>query len=330
MPDTLGVTADEAAWSGGLVAGFAERQANLFDDEPSAIRTLDRAAEEANADAYRDLLHEIDRAFDGYDRSIVRHGWLGDQEPGADMARLPGHVPSGQVNLPDFVAAALGCDIIRDEVDSEVLRLPADWLAGLDDLPELDREGGTLRLTRQHDRLRDSEGRSLAYLGRVHPVVRRAIARAQRIATSASDNRNGVARAVDGLPLAVLMTFSVVLRSAVRIEFQRIIAVLLPLGGDAAEIPEPQRWLQFGYQNRAMPHEDVWRSLFADWVPRRQPEVEQIAAAAMRRETVRVTADHHQRSAREASDLQDWLRRRADEICGGFMPQTADTSPPIR
>ena len=47
MPDTLGVTADEEAWSTGLVAGFAERQAGLFDDEPSAIRTLDRVAEEA-------------------------------------------------------------------------------------------------------------------------------------------------------------------------------------------------------------------------------------------------------------------------------------------
>ena len=34
MPDTLGVTADEDAWSTGLVAGFAESQATLFEDEP--------------------------------------------------------------------------------------------------------------------------------------------------------------------------------------------------------------------------------------------------------------------------------------------------------
>ena len=34
MPDTLGVTADEGALSTGLIAGFAERQAQLFEDEP--------------------------------------------------------------------------------------------------------------------------------------------------------------------------------------------------------------------------------------------------------------------------------------------------------
>jgi Helicase conserved C-terminal domain len=88
MPDTLGVTADAGAVSGGLIAGFAERQAQLFDDEPPSIRTLDRAAEETNADEYRDLLHEIDRAFQGYDRSAVRHGWLAARGLNADAAQM--------------------------------------------------------------------------------------------------------------------------------------------------------------------------------------------------------------------------------------------------
>ncbi len=49
MPDTLGVTADEAAWNKGLVAGFAEDQAALFEEDPPAIRTLDQVAEATNA-----------------------------------------------------------------------------------------------------------------------------------------------------------------------------------------------------------------------------------------------------------------------------------------
>ena len=53
MPDTLGVTADEDAWSTGLVAGFAEAQATLFEDEPPAIRTLDRVAEETDTEIGR-------------------------------------------------------------------------------------------------------------------------------------------------------------------------------------------------------------------------------------------------------------------------------------
>ena len=53
-------------------AGFAEKQAGLFDDEPSVLRTIDRVAEESGAGSYRDLLREIDRAFDAFDRRSFR------------------------------------------------------------------------------------------------------------------------------------------------------------------------------------------------------------------------------------------------------------------
>src|SRR6202008_2445752 len=56
MPDTLAVTANEDDLRTPLVAGFSERQAGLFDDEPTSIRTIDQAAEDTNANAYRDLL----------------------------------------------------------------------------------------------------------------------------------------------------------------------------------------------------------------------------------------------------------------------------------
>ena len=115
MPDTLGVTADEGALTTGLIAGFAERQAQLFEDEPPSIRTLDHAAEEANAEAYRDLLHEIERAFQGFDRSAVRHGWFADRGLNADAAQMEAanaarrcsNAMLGHVDLADFV-------IVRD------------------------------------------------------------------------------------------------------------------------------------------------------------------------------------------------------------------------
>ena len=69
---------------------------------------------------------------------------------------------------------------------------------------------------------------------------------------------------------------------------------------------------------------NVWQDLFACWVPGRQLEAEAVADAAMLRKTVQIAADHQQRIEREASDLQDWLRRRANDICGAFEPQTGD------
>ena len=202
MPDTLGVTADEEAWSSGLVAGFAERQAGLFDDEPTAIRTLDREAETANLGAYRDLLHEVDRAFNGFDRSAVRHGWRADHATGTDTseslaalsAKQRSDVLLGHIDLPEFVAAAIAMEIGGEPAGRSVLRLPADWSTGLDDLPGFDRERCTLRITRNQARFRDKQGHSLAVLGRAHPVVRHAVSSVRRPAGREWDNRVSVAR----------------------------------------------------------------------------------------------------------------------------------------
>ena len=149
-------------------------------------------------------------------------------------------------------------------------------------------------------------------------------ARAQRIAGAVWDNRVSVARADAGASPAVLLTFSVEMRSAVRTEFQRVIAVLLPAQGDAVEVNEPERWLQLAAPDRSLPAGDVWQTLFAQWVPNRQRKAESIASAAMQRDAARFAADHQRKAEREASDLQDWLRRRADDICGAFVPQTGD------
>ena len=332
MPDTLGVTADEDALGAALVAGFAERQAGLFDNEPSAIRTLDRVAEEAGADAYRDLLQEIDRAFGGFDRSAVHHGWLADHGLNADAAQMMaasaarrrGDACLGHINLPDFVAAAIAAEIGRSADGRGVLRLPADWLAGLDDLPGFDRERRVLRFTRNHSRLRDKQGRSLAFLGRAHPVIRRAISRVQRVPHAEWDNRVSVARADAGAALAVLLTFCAEMRSAVHTEFQRVIAVLLPEVGSAEEIGDHERWLQLATPDRSRPAGDVWQDLFACWVPTRQPEAELIANAVMQRDVAKILGDRQQRTEREAIELQNRLRRRADDICGTFVPPTGD------
>jgi ERCC4-related helicase len=332
MPDTLGVTADEEAWSSGLVAGFAERQAGLFDDEPTAIRTLDREAETANLGAYRDLLHEVDRAFNGFDRSAVRHGWRADHPSGTDTsqsleassAKRRSDVLLGHIDLPEFVAAAIAMEFGGEPAGRSVFRLTADWSTGLDDLPGFDRKHCTLRITRNQAKFRDKKGRSLAVLGRAHPVVRHAVSSVHRLSGRTWDNRVSVALADEGAPLAVLLTYSAEMRSGARTEFQRTFAILLPVRGDAVEMTEPECWLRLAASGRSLSQVNVWQDLFACWVPSRVFEAEAAADAVMLRETAQVTTDHQRRSQTEASDLQDWLRRRANDICGAFEPQTGD------
>ena len=89
---------------------------------------------------------------------------------------------------------------------------------------------GVLRVTDDRALLRDNNGRSLAYLGRAHPVVRRACSRAQRTSGTGSDARVSVARADGNTPPSVLFTYGAELRSGQRIEMQWVIAVMLSPG----------------------------------------------------------------------------------------------------
>ena len=332
MPDTLGVTVDEGALRAGLIAGFAERQAQLFEDEPPFIRTLDHAAEEANAEAYLDLLREIDRAFQGYDRNAVRHGWLADRGLNADAmlvqaansARQRGRASLGHVDLTDFVFCAIEAETGGTGVRAGVLRLPADWTTGLDHLPGYDAATRTLHVTRKRNRLRDGHGQQLAFLGRAHPVVRRAISSARRTGVDTCDTRVSAARADVGAPLSLLFCFSAELRSARGIDIQRVIAVLVPVSGAAVEIPRAEQWLRLADNDREIPAAGLWCDLFAGWAACRQADAEAVARAVLQRMAVAFAATRRDAIDREASELERWLRLRADGICGAFVPRTAD------
>lgn len=319
MPDTLGVTADEAAWNTSLVAGFAESQASLFDEEEPAIRTLDRIAEVEDAGAYRDLLHEIDRAFDGFARSAVRHGWLDAQ--GGDMAApLPAWAES-IIEPTTFVAEALQAETGSYPLSEDRLRLPAEWCAEIDGLPGFDRQDGTLRITRDRNRLRDEHGRQLAFLGRVHPVVRRACSHALR---STDDSRVAAAGSDHIAQPAILLTFSAAIRSAARLERQWLIAVLLPEDVDASVIIEPRDWLRYANKESVIPPANVWQTMFQHWVPARRPEAEAAASTAMHEVAERLLELNQKECHRENMELEAWLRRRADEICGPGIPIVQD------
>ena len=144
MPNTLGVSADPASLHEPLFAGFAE---DLFSGMPRLIHSLDLVAEDTDSDAYRDLLREIDRAFQSFDHMAVRHGWLSGGEilhaPPADVA--PG------IDLPAFVASVL-------TPDADGYRVPPGWAQDLDGLPGFDRATGTVRLTNNPEQLRDAQG----------------------------------------------------------------------------------------------------------------------------------------------------------------------------
>ena len=246
MPNTLGVSADPASLHEPLFAGFAE---DLFSAMPRLIHSLDLAAEDTDSDSYRDLLREIDRAFQSFDHMAVRYGWL----PGFEPPATPLDNASSGIDLSAFVASTL----IQE---GDVYRVPAGWVHDLEGLAGFDRTSETVRLTADPEMSRDVRGRELLYPGRSHPLTRRAIA-------SVRSGRVSVAKA-DALSL--LVTYIVEIGSLMRDVF----ALRLFSNGMAVECPD---FLSLSHLPVAK--KNWWDHLFAGWAPDAISAAAPIAAA---------------------------------------------------
>ncbi len=163
MPNTLNAGAHSLHEK--LFPGMAE---DLFGSMPRLVHSLDLAGEDHGTDAYRDLLREIDRAFQSFDRMAVRHGW----QPGGDPPEPP-PVSGAGIDLPAFVASVL----------EDGHRLPSAWVADADGLPGFDPA---------------TRAMALDGVGRCHPLTRRAVA-------SVRSGRVSVAR---GAALGLLVTYA--------------------------------------------------------------------------------------------------------------------------
>ena len=293
MPNTLGVGADPASLAETLFSGFAE---DLFSAVPRLIHSLDLAAEDTGSDAYRDLLREIDRAFQSFDHMAVRHGWLS----GGEASDPPSNPVATEIDLPAFVASTVP------------ERLPPAWCADLDGLPGFDRTAGKVRLSNDPAQVRDAQGRTLLYPGRSHPLTRRAIAsvRSGRVSAARADR------------LSLLITYAVDAGAAMN----RIFALRVFPDGSFAEQGD---FLSLG--RKGVKQAGLWQRLFADWAPDAMAAASGHAAFLAGQIAADVATVHRFRVERDRTAMEAWLLQRANELCGKLVRQTADLfacSPP--
>jgi superfamily II DNA or RNA helicase len=291
MPNTLGVGADPASLAEPLFRGFAE---DLFSAMPRLVHSLDLAAEDTDSEAYRDLLREIDRAFQSFDHMAVRHGW----QSGGQAEVSPPDEGAEAIDVPGFVASALfpigDCHVV-----------PASWASELEGLPGFDSLNGTVRLTNDPHRTRDAEGRPLLYPGRSHPLTRRAIA-------SVQSGRVSAARA-DGVSL--LVTYVAEMGPMLR----RVLALRLYPDGS---VEEQTDFLSLARDGLAM--DGLWRSAFASWAPGVMAEAEARARDVASRAGDSAEREQQTRAQRDHALAMAWLAARADELCGPAVPVTGD------
>ena len=224
MPNTLAVTADPDSLREPLFAGFAE---DLFSGMPRLVHSLDLMAEDNASESYRELLREIDRAFQSFDAMAVKHGWLiGDE------IDLPPPAATSDIDVPTFVKSVLPDG-----------RVPDSWVRDLERLPGFD--AGYVSLTDDNVGL----GLKRLYPGLAHPLTRRVI----NLAKATEAGRVSAARG----DISLLATYRTEVGDT---DFRKVFALRLSPDGSVSEVSD---WLD---HTCGIPPDGLWDRCFARWV----------------------------------------------------------------
>jgi hypothetical protein len=331
VPNTLGVVPGAGSGAVRLLEGIVEEEGLLF----TPAGRLDFASgkdEDATSAPYRELLEEVDRAFSGFEKAAKTHAWLAEAGLGAEASTLneaeTARSAGSRLASPDLVSFVL--DAVRaDSGDPNAvraagdglfdLRLPPDWRHGLDELPGWDPKEHLLHLTTNPDRTSDDSERSLGYLGRAHPIVRRALDRVRQSRFGAADEvfdrRVGVARFDEHEP-AILFTFVARLASGAGAELERVVAVLRRRDGRDEPLLDPNAWSPLVSPGRAIPPAGAWKRNFAPWADGAADRARAAAGEAFAPEADAFRAAHAEELSRERESLLAWLKGRVAEITG--------------
>jgi hypothetical protein len=318
MPDTLGVTASLENYDAPLMGGLSENPADLFTRDTEVLRTLDRAVGDIRPETVAELMREIDRAFDAFDLMAVSHGWYGTRGLNAGMEQINDtdqlRVPAGLAeDLPEFVGAVIQAETSEQVLSLDEIRLPKNWVHGLDGLPGFDPSADVVRFTRDYEAWRDSTGRSMGYFGRAHPLVLRAIRHGCRLPGGVSVRHWN--------HIGLLLTFEMEISIGSRVAFREIIAVMVRPDYPPAE---SDQWMALGTSKYFVSDESVWDRQFAYWASQGLLDSElMVSGIGLQKHeefVERFEAMKHEGTARS----RHWLRVKTDLLCGAFAPPTGD------
>jgi len=202
---------------------------------------------------------------------------------------------------------------------------PPGWLHGLDELPGYDPDTHCISLTTQTDISADSQNLPVGYLGRAHPLVRRALERVRHLtfgggAGSRLDCRVAIAAAPIEEP-ALLYTFLGRLASRRGRELERPVAVMARLDGRMELIPAAGDWLSLAESKRAVAAIDAWKRYFGDSAAGLGERARESAHCWFAGLAEDFSKSRRQSLEEEGRRQRQWLRQRCEEITGAAEPQ---------
>lgn len=340
VPDTLGGITTDDAQTVRLLEGLADEEGQLFSRLPREIQKIESDSnDDVDTTAYQELLAEVERAMAGYEKTAKTSDWLIESGLNAE-SRLVEEASSareegarlGMVGLLDFVIDALEAEAGSEAIgktsdDIFQLRLPPSWIHGLRDIPGYDSDKRNLLLTRNKDCTRDSNGNPIGFLGRAHPIVRRALDRVRNIRFGESDtwaDRRVSAIQTDNADHALLCTFLCVVKSARGHEYERVLAIRANKTGELTVYENPNEWLSLVKSSKPAATKDTWQSHFASWAEGAKTKALEIASNSFSQIAASIADEHQKRIQEERRELSAWLTTRSETICGEAAGIQAD------
>lgn len=326
VPNTLGVTASSDAAAARLVKCFLDEDQALWKQQETLFDF--GAPEESDPDdpAVKDLLAEIDRSLRGFREAAKTNSWLGEaglhadtkSVEEADKAQRSGQAEA--IDLAKFVLDAVRLDGGAVETQNGLYKvlLPPAWQHGLDGIPGYDPNSRHIRLTSHLDLAVDAEGNPVGFLGRAHPLVRRALDRVRNItfgsqAAREQDRRVSAAKAPVHEP-QLLFTFLGRVSSRAGRELERVVAVRMTDKGCIARHFSANEWASLRDPDRAIPTRGVWKERFADWGPTAQPPAKATALEAFQPLAQEFIAERRNSLQAEKERQERWLAQRCNDI----------------
>ncbi len=328
VPNTLGLTTSGDIGAERLLKGLIEAHENLFPDASTSVEFETTAEETSLTPAIQELLEEVERSLRSFEQAARTHTWLGDlglaADPqtlaAADRARERGN-QAGAVDLALFVLDAVRLDggtVTQTAQQNVEVRLPSAWTYGLDHLPGYDADRKLVRLTTNLNQTRDAAGNPLGYLGRAHPLVRRALDRVRHLSLGSSvpsgqDVRASVVRgSVDGPTL--VWTYLGRVQSRAGRELEQVLAVRIAQGQLPVALADTADWLELADPVRAIRTTGVFERHFQPWYANAQREALAAAAASFGPISATFVQERRRELEAERARQDEWLRQRTNEL----------------
>jgi len=187
----------------------------------------------------------------------------------------------------------------------------------MEEIPGWDGANGLLRVTTDLRRMEDDMERPVGYLGRAHPVVRRAIEQVRFQAfgqATGLDRRISAARSRDG-KLSLLVMFLGRVDSRIGREYERVLAVKVSETKETSVLENPQDWLP--EIDAALPTKDTWNRQFASWGESALAHANDQALAHFDELFTDFEATHQRQREEEMRALERWFESSVSRLIQG-------------